>query len=244
MKHTDAPSTNPISKFGMSTPAPLTVEVKKVIAASALILREAQTYKVTNAVDYAEAGEVLKRIKSQQKKLDEEELKITRPINAGLKALRDLFRGPKALAAEAELLVKRAMLAYSDEQDRLRRIEQTKADELARKAREKLEAQADKAAVSGKFAKSEQLQERAEMTVAPIVERAPEKISGVSFHKVWKFEVVDEFQVPRDYCSSDSAKIRAVVIACKGDTVIPGVRVYEEKTIASGGVSNRLDTGR
>jgi hypothetical protein len=218
----------------MQTQPELKPEAKQLIAHTDAILAEAETYKVATAQQFADAGDVLKRIKSHQKKLDESESDITRPINAGLKAVRDLFRGPKERAARAESLVKRAMIAFSDEQERIRRVEQAKADELARKERERIEAQAKKAAESGKTEKAEALEQRAATVVAPIIQREPPKVSGVNFRETWKFEVENEELVPREYLSVDEKKIRAVVNALKGGTQIPGVRVYSEKNLAAG----------
>lgn len=209
-------------------------EVKALIALTNTIVAEAESFKVATATQYADAGEVLKRIKGHQKSLEEMELSITRPINAGLKGIRDLFRSPRDLASRAESLVKRAMILFSDEQDWIRREDQRKADEAARKQQEKLQAQAAKAAASGRTEKAAELETRAAMTVAPIIHRDPPKIAGVSDRVSWKFEITDEATVPRNYCSPDERKIRGVVQAMKGDTQIPGVRVWQEKNIAAG----------
>jgi hypothetical protein len=126
------------------------------------------------------------------------------------------------------------MIGYTDEQERLRRIEQAKADEAARKEKEKLEAQARKAEASGKVEKAATLEMRAATVVAPVINRAPPKVIGVQTRDVWKFEVTDPTQVPRQYLVVDESKIRKIVGAMKGDTQIPGVRVWSDKNIASG----------
>lgn len=217
----------------MQSQPELKPEAKQLIAQTDAILAEAESYKVSTPAQYTDASDVLKRIKSHQKKLDETESGITKPINDGLKAIRDLFRGPKERASRAESLVKRAMVAYTEEQDRIRREEQRLADERARKERERLEAQAAKALQAGKVEKAETLQERAATVVAPVIDRTPPKVAGQSIREVWKFEVTNEALVPREYCSPDDKKIRAVVLALKGGTTIPGVRVYSEKNLAS-----------
>lgn len=217
----------------MQTQPELKPEAKQLIAQTDAILAEAESYKVSTAQQFADAGDVLKRIKGHQKKLDETESGITKPINDGLKAIRDLFRGPKERAAKAESLVKRAMIAYSEEQERIRREEQRKADEAAQKERDRLAAQAAKAAASGKVEKAEALEERASTVVAPVIHREAPKVSGVNMREAWKFEITDDSLVPREYLSVDEKKIRAVVSALKGGTSIPGVRVYSEKQLAS-----------
>ena len=52
--------------------------------------------------------------------------------------------------------------------------------------------------------------------------------------EVCKFEVTDPALVPREYLIDDETKLRKVVGALKGDTIIPGVRVYSEKALANG----------
>lgn len=217
----------------MQSQPELKPEAKQLIAQTDVILAEAETYTVSTAQQFTDAGEVLKRIKGHLKKLEETEMGITRPINDGLKLVRDLFRSPKERATRAEGLIKRAMIGYQSEQDRLRREEQQRADENARKEREKLDAQAAKALASGKVEKAEALQDRAATVVAPIIHREAPKVAGVSMREVWKFEVTDESLVPREYLSVDEKKIRAVVNALKGGTKIAGVRVYPEQSLAA-----------
>jgi hypothetical protein len=209
-------------------------EVKALIAQTDSILSEAESYQVVTADDYSASAEVLKRIKGHQRKLEETEMSITRPINEGLKAIRDLFRSPRERAAKAESLVKRAMIAFSDEQERIRREEQRRADEAARKEQERLQQQAAKAAASGKTEKAAGLEERAAAVVAPIVHRETPKVAGINTRAVWKFSIVDEKQIPREFLMVDESKIRKHVANMKGDTSIAGVRVYAETSLASG----------
>lgn len=209
-------------------------EVKALVALTANIVAEAEAFQVVTPQQYADAGEVLKRIKGHQKKLEDTEMSMTRPINAGLKMIRDFFRSPRESAARAEGIVKRSMLAYSQEQERLRREEQLKAEERARKEQEKLAAQAERAAASGQHAKAEALQDRAASVVAPVVQREAPKVQGLSVREVWRFEVVDPSAVPREFLMVDEKKIGGVVRAMKGDTKIAGVRVWPDQSLAAG----------
>jgi hypothetical protein len=146
--------------------------------------------------------------------------------------------------------------ARADEAARKERARlQAIADEAARKAREQAAAQrkaAEEAAAAGRAAEAQRLaaaaarteekaaekvetfESRAATVVAPVISREPPKVSGVQTREVWKFEVEDATQVPREYLSVDEAKIRKVVGALKGDTQIAGVRVWAEKAIAAG----------
>lgn len=193
----------------------------------------ARTYQVTTAEQYSAGAEDLKRVKAAQKCLEDERTGITGPLNAALKRVNNLFRTPGDRLARIERAIKQRLGDFADEQERLRREEQRKADEVARKDRERIEAQAAKAAAAGKTEKAEQLQERAASVVAPVVHRDPPKVAGLSSREVWKFEVVDPAQVPREWCAVDESKIRRQVAATRGETKIPGVRVYAERQLAA-----------
>ena len=71
--------------------------------------------------------------------------------------------------------------------------------------------------------------------VAPVVASKVEAVAGVSVKKVWKYEIVDEKLIPREYLIPDTVKIGKMVRA-GGDTLqIPGVRIYAESNLSIGG---------
>lgn len=57
-------------------------------------------------------------------------------------------------------------------------------------------------------------------------------LEGVTTRSTWKYSVEDLTAVPREYLTLDEKKIKAVVKAMKGDTAIPGIRVFEDGTVA------------
>lgn len=209
-------------------------EVKALTEETQVIVAAAGAVVVKTVEQYALAGTELTRIKGAAKRLDELRTSITRPMDAAKKAVMDFFRAPAERLAAAEAQIKRAMLAYSNEQDRIRQAEQRKADEAAQRERDRISAQAAKATAAGKDEKAAALEQRAAEVVAPVIQREPPKVAGVSTREVWKFAIVDAALVPREYTLIDESKIRRVVGAMKGDTAIPGVRVYAEKALAAG----------
>ena len=120
-------------------------EVRAVTSEAQQLAAFAATLMIVSSADYGTAGGELNRIKAAQKRLDEVRKSITRPIDAAKKAVMDLFRGPEEQLGNAERGIKNAMLGYQQEQERIRREEQRKADEAARKERERIEAQAREA---------------------------------------------------------------------------------------------------
>ena len=84
--------------------------------------------------------------------------------------------------------------------------------------------------------KAQELEHRAQTVVAPVIDRAPPKVPGISTREVWSFEITDASALPREYLMPDEQKIRRVVQALKENTAIAGVRVWPEKSIAAGSV--------
>lgn len=194
----------------------------------------ARVIVIGTAEQYNVAADYLKSIKGMLNQIENARTRITKPINESLREVNKQAKEASAPLETAEQQIKRAMIGYTTEQDRLRREEQRKADENARKEQERLNAQAAKAAAAGKVEKAEQLQERAATVVAPVIQREAPKVSGVSMRTAWLFEVTDPAAVPREYLMVDEVKVRKVVGALQGATNIPGIRVYSEKRMASG----------
>jgi hypothetical protein len=197
-------------------------------------LNRANAVVIHTGEQYSSGASELQAIKGKWREVDEARKALLAPVNEAHARIQAFFRQPLEFLRQAEIILKRKLLAYSDEQDRIRREEQRKADEAARKERERLEAQAIKAALSGKVEKAELLSERASTVVAPVIHREAPKVTGVNMRDVWKFSIEDEAAIPRAYLMVDESKIRKHVANMKGDTQIPGVRVYCEKQMAAG----------
>jgi len=101
---------------------------------------------IQSASIYEEAATLLKSIKAQITWFDDARIKITKPINDGLREINAQHKATVAPLLEAERAIKAAMLKYSDEEDRIREEEQRKANETAAKERARLQAIADEAA--------------------------------------------------------------------------------------------------
>lgn len=194
----------------------------------------AANYQIATVAQYEAGSEDLRRVKAAQKRLEETRTGITGPMNAALKRVNDFFRDPAAKLTRIEMAIKNAITRFADEQERIQREEQRKADEAAQKERDRLAAIAAKAEAAGNTGKAEKFQERAQTVVAPIIHREPPKVTGISTRSVPKFEIVDASKLPREYLVPDLTKIRGVVNSLKTDANIPGVRIWMEKQIAAG----------
>jgi hypothetical protein len=196
-------------------------------------LDAANAVVIHTAAQYSTSACELQAIKGKWREVDDARKTLLKPINEAHDRIQAFFRQPLEFLRQAEIILKRKLLAYSDEQDRVRREEQRKADETARKDRQRIEAQAAKAAASGKVEKAEQLQERAASFVAPSIQREAPKVTGVNMREAWKYAIENEAAIPRAWLMVDESKIRSYVANMKGDSQIPGVRVYCEKQMAS-----------
>lgn len=207
--------------------------VKPVAKEVSALTQQVESFEVTDADSYEQGAEVLRTIKSLHKKAEEQRKSITSPLDQAKKQVMDLFRPFTDSLTGAERTLKRRMVAWKSEQDRIAREEARKAEEKARKERQRLEREAKKAEEAGRVERADTLRERSEVvTAAPPAPAAP-KVSGISERKVWKFEVTDPSKVPDEYKTVDERKIGGVVRALKGDTNIPGVRVWEESSLAA-----------
>lgn len=119
--------------------------VRQVTSEIADLETFAADYRITNVEQYQSGTSDLQRVKSAQKRLEETRTSITGPMNAALKRVNDFFRAPTERLTTIERTIKVQLVQFADEQERIRREEQRKADEIARKERERLEAQAREA---------------------------------------------------------------------------------------------------
>jgi hypothetical protein len=198
------------------------------------LVAQAENLVIRTATGYGEAAGWLKSIKGFLKRIEDARVRITKPLNDALREVNGQAKGAAAPFLEAEARIKRAMIEYSDEQDRIRAAEQRRANEAAEKERLRLQEIADRAAAKGQEGKAEIFAERAQAVVAPVAQRAAPKIDNISIPKVWVYEIKDEDLIPREYLVVDEVRLRKVVMALKGQTNIPGVRVFEQKRIAAG----------
>lgn len=190
----------------MSEVLTLTPEERKAITTAASpLITAARACVVSSQVDYSKAADQLKAIKAAQQLLKAKKDKLMNPLKAAVAEAKALFAAPETELDEAEGLYKRAMIAYADEQDRLRREEQARLDREAAAERERKEAasrkalqDAEAARAAGNEKKAERLETKAETLadtaatiVAPQAQRAAPKAKGVSQAEYWSGVVVD-----------------------------------------------------
>ena len=213
----------------------ITPETQAIVDKSENFALEIQTFKVIDQEDYSTAGNYLRDIKGATKQLNDLRKSMTAPLDESKKRIMEFFRKPLDILSKAEGALKCGMLTYQQEQERKRREEEARLQEKARKEAERLAARAEKAEANGNIEKAETLRQEAQEKemLTPVVASPVEKVAGISTKKVWKFEIVNEDLIPREYMIADEARIGKVVRATAGTLTIPGVRIYAEDVLAA-----------
>jgi hypothetical protein len=236
----------------------ITPEERKAITEPAsTIVTVARNLQVVSAETYEAAAVQLKSVKAAQKALAEKKDTLLKPVNATLKAIRDLFRGPETELETAEGLFKRSMIAYSEEQERIRREEQRKADEAAARERLKREREAreaeEKAAAAraaGNIRQAEKFEKKADTltdaaaaVVPPVIQREAPRVGGIQERENWYALVTDksalikavaEGKVPEMALEPNQKFLNNQAKAMKKELAYPGVRAAVDKILASG----------
>lgn len=215
-------------------------EAKKLVNEARGILEAYRSYEIVDNKTYTESGEVLKQIKFKTKELEDQRKSMTKPMDEAKRKVMDFFRKPLDYLSQAENIIKRSMLSFQQEQERIRREREDKlrrqAEAEEERKRKALEERARKAEEKGNLEKAEELREKKEevFVPAPIVPNQVEKVPGIATKIIWKFSIVDVQAIPRDYLTPDVQKIGAMARSSKGTLAIPGIRIYSEEVIASG----------
>lgn len=206
---------------------------------AAVYVSKSKELIIENQNDYEQAANDLKVVKSIYKTLEEARKKITTPLDIAKKAVMDLFRDPSTALEGAELVIKRKMIEYTNEQERRRRVEEERLQREAKAAEEKerkrLQDIADRAKASGKDEKAQEFEQKAQEVFipAPVVAPTVQKVAGVSMKQNWKARILDVNKVPRNYMIVNESMLDKLAKATKGSLTIEGVEFYSEDVLAS-----------
>ena len=195
---------------------------------NSMIVSEANSIEITTDADNAEAATFLMKIKGASKKVVEFFAPSKKAASEAHKAICANEKTMLRPLEDAEAIVKRKIRAWLDAQEKLRIEAERKAAEEAAK----LQAKADKAMKKGEEEKAQELQLQAAMAVAR-VDYAPQKTAGVHSMKVWRWKVVDETAIPREYLVPNEAALNALAKSTRGSMKISGIEFYEETSIVA-----------
>jgi hypothetical protein len=203
----------------------------------------AKALTVTDSTSYEAGAALLKGIKALRNRIAETFDSHIKRAHEAHKALVKEKADAEAPLTLAEGTIKKALVAYTEAEERKRREEERRLAEEARKAEEarRLEEAAALETMALDTSDAEMLATAQDIVAAPVV--APvivlpterPKVAGISYREVWKFRVVNDALVPREFLAVDEQKIGGYVRAMKGAAKIPGVEVYSEKVASASG---------
>lgn len=200
----------------------------------------ARAIAIVDDGSYLHAAEMVKGIKALRAEVDEAFDSIIAKANAAHKEACAKKRAAETPLIEAERLIKAAMGAFDEAQERIRRAEQQRLEDEERRRVEEdrinlaahMETEGKAFGDEGIVAEAHELINQPIVpVVAPVVKAVP-KVQGVTYRDVYKFQVVNPQLVPRQYCIVNESAIRSVVNGLKGEAVIPGVRIWKERAVA------------
>lgn len=192
-------------------------------------------YEITDQDDYDAAGQRLRAIKGKTKDLKEQKDLLVKPINAAHKAIFDLFAHPESKLGKMEKALKDAMLRFEAEEQRKRLARQRQLQEAQRQSEAEVAAQADALMDKGLLDEAEDLLTTLvpSFVVVPTVARP----KGISKRMTWKAEVTDRKALMAsgrvEFLEVNEKALNQFARATSGLVEVPGVRFYEEETIAS-----------
>jgi hypothetical protein len=196
------------------------------------------------------ANDFFLTIKALRKKISETFDPIITKANAAHKEALNQKALIEAPLIVAEKYLNGQVKNYKVAQDLLRRAEEEKLRqeaikaEMERRHKEEEEkiAQATALAEAGALEEADALIEEAvEEAIKPIevIIAPPEtpkvKLMGAAMRESWDFEIEKESLIPRQYLIPNLKKIGGIVRVLKGETNIPGIKVFRvDKMVATG----------
>lgn len=236
-KGTKAKSAKGASKVSALVPAPPTVDASLIRAEAtklvSTIAAQAALLKITDDAAMGKATTMLLAVKELKDKLQEKRDLIVKPLKQHVTLLEGLFKPAKDELEKADATLRGKVLGYRSEQQKRLDEERSQLMAEAEEAQEKAQSTKGKAAVA-----AQQLAETKAAAALEVSTSGPTRVMAVSSGQVaarksWTYEVLDVGMVPHEYWTLDGAKLRAAVKA--GARTIPGVRIFEEESLAVGG---------
>jgi hypothetical protein len=221
-------------------------ETKEIVEAKVQVgnlVEQAQTL-ARNIVDkpsYDQAGELLMYAKGMRKKITQYFKGIKDPINA---ARNEILRKEEEALAPLEAIEKSIlgprMSAFTMEQDRLRRIEEQKAQAEAYRLQQEAQLAAAVEAEKGGDKQMAEAIISEPIVVAPVSVPVFEQPKGLSSRETYKGECIDiralvqgiiDGKVPITAVEANSTVINQAARAMKSELKWPGVRVWVDRTM-------------
>lgn len=207
------------------------IEAREEAKSVQLIYGNISSAVIKSETDYLQSGELLQDIATHKKNIQAKEKKITVPLKTALKETRDLFKPWVELCDKTRAYITGVRSTYRNGQETKRREEENKLRDIANKEQARLtkkaEKKAEKARQSGDDEKAEEILDAVPIIPEPVLaEPNIPKQSGVSTRKIYKFRIINEAKVPRDWLIVDEKGLGAFARATHGSKKVEGVEFY------------------
>lgn len=235
-KKAEANKTDALMKIAPSLPA-LQAYLEERLKPFVTIADEATTVSTKLAIksleDEGKTADVLAKIKQAGQNAEAVRKEIGDPFRTVTEIVNGRFKAITETFAAAEKRIKGKILEFRAEIERQQREQERKEREAREAAAREAEAKRIEALVAGRPAP-------AAPPPPPPPEQKPAMPTttvgagggSIGIRKVWTFEIIDENLIPREYLMVNEKLIRAAVGA--GKRSIPGVRIFEQSSVASG----------
>lgn len=176
--------------------------------------RKADAIEITKSEEYANAVDIVAKLKEIGSKIKEKKESLTKPLNEALRNARELFAPLEMQFSNAEGIIKGKLLDYKRKKDEEARIEEARIAARVEKGTLKIETA-----------------ERKMEAVERIDTTTRGDVGEISIRKIKKVRIVNESLIPREYLQPDMVAIRRDAL---GGKAIAGVEVYDEEVVAAG----------
>lgn len=183
------------------------------------VLKFAEQRVIKTAEDMKPASDDLNLIRKLKKAMDNRRKDYLEPFQSHIKEVNDAYKRLMSPVEAADKITAEKMLAFTSEQERIRR-------EQERINAERIKLAEDEMKLNGELTESVNLVEVLPPT--PTTIRTELGSTGLRDH--WVFEVVDFALLPDEYKMVDATKLGKVVRA--GLRSIPGVKIWNQPILA------------
>lgn len=222
----------------------LVVDSGPVVEKALAFPDQARALRIADPATYQAACDFLKDIKAFRAQIAETfEPHIKRAHDAH-KALLKEKSDAEAPMVEAERIVKASLVAYDQEQERVRRVEAARLQEAVRLQEEERRLNdAVELEAAGESAEAEALIDAPMVVPTVVVAPTTPKVSGIAYRETWSASVTDlaalvKYVAANPQCapflSANMPALHAQVRSLKGQLRIPGVEAICTRDVAAG----------
>ena len=195
------------------------------------LAQEIQDLVIRTPQDYQIAASLSARNTEVQKQIDATFDPIIRKAHEAHRealAQKQKFSTPLKLDRQA---LDRKMLGWSSEQEKLRRVEEDRLRQIAKKEQDdQAIREAEELQRQGETKLADVVLNTAANSPAPViaVPTSVPKVEGFAKRVNWRWRIKNAALIPREYMMPNEIAISGVVRSLKDKTSIPGVEVYAE----------------